>query len=167
MVNSISTMDLDARDTLLRRLQAFPDTLAAFVASFPRTSVCQRPAHGGFSLVEHLCHLRDLEREGFALRIERILTLDMPELQEIDGSTLAIERGYASQDAGAALRDWRAARAQTVAMLREALPAQAARKGVYGGFGVVTLASLAQGIAVHDRSHWDELQALAASVSPS
>jgi hypothetical protein len=165
MTNDTSTMDIAASDTLLQRLQDFPDTLAAFVSSFPRAAIRQRPPQGGFSLVEHLCHLRDLEREGFRLRIRRILTQDMPELQEIDGSTLAIERDYASQDADAALRDWRAARTQTVLMLREALPAQAARKGIYGGFGVVTLASLAQGIVVHDSSHWGELQALFTSVS--
>jgi hypothetical protein len=94
-----------------------------------------------------------------------MLTEDMPELQEIDGSTLALERNYQAQDLPAALRDWRDARATTLAMLHEALPVHAERKGIYGGFGVVTLASLAEGIATHDLGHWHELQALAASAA--
>ncbi|WP_280153408.1 DinB family protein [Piscinibacter sp. XHJ-5] len=145
---------------LIEQLQAFPARVARFVAGFPAARQRTRPPGGGFSLVEHLCHLRDLEREGYATRIRRILDEDLPELSEIDGSTLALERDYQQQDPGAALRDWQAARELTVALLREHLPRDGQRKGIFGGFGVLTLASLAEGIAAHDRSHWDELQAL-------
>jgi len=149
-------MDALSDDALLHTLQQFPDRCAALVerCADPRA----RAADGGFSLVEHLCHLRDLEREGYALRIRRILAEHLPELQEIDGNTLAIERGYLSQDPHAAWRDWREARWQTLALLREALPAHAQRKGIYGGFGVITLRELARGIAAHDAAHWAELQ---------
>jgi hypothetical protein len=163
---NLSTMDLNDRDTLLQRLQDFPHQLRAFVAQFDH-DLRKRAPDGGFSLVEHLCHLRDLEREGFMLRIRRVLAETMPELQEIDGSTLALERDYQSQDAAAALAAWCDARDETLALLRAALPAQAARTGIYGGFGVVTLASLAQGIAEHDSAHWRELQGLAHSAAPT
>lgn len=146
-------------DPLLDELQRFPDVVAAWLERWPVEHWRSRPAGGGFSLVEQLCHLRDLEREGFAVRIRRIVDDDMPELQEIDGSSLAIERDYQSQDARAAWRDWRAARHETVAMLREALPRHAARTGMYGGFGVVTLAELVRGIAAHDESHREEMAA--------
>jgi hypothetical protein len=146
-------------DTLLDRLQCFPDAVAAWLDRWPVERRRIRPAGGGFSLVEQLCHLRDLEREGFVVRIRRIVDEDMPELQEIDGSSLAIERDYRSQDARAAWRDWRTARQETVALLRAALPRHAARTGIYGGFGVVTLAELARGIAAHDESHREEMAA--------
>lgn len=151
---------------LFARLLRFPEEVADCVALCSAEQLRWRPAGGGFSLLEHLCHLRDLEREGFALRIRRILDEDMPELQEIDGSSLAIERDYQSQDPHAAWRDWRAAREGTVALLREALPQQARRTGIYGGFGVVTLAALAEGIAAHDESHRAELQVLFAETRP-
>jgi hypothetical protein len=147
-------------DALLDLLTTFPERVSAFVAAFPPQHRQTRAAGGGFSLVEHLCHLRDLEREGYALRVRRILAEDMPELSEIDGATLAQQRAYQAQDPMAALHDWCAARRDTVALLRCALPEHAARTGIYGGFGAITLGDLARGIAGHDRSHWDELQAL-------
>jgi len=154
-------MDLLSDDALLHALQQFPARCAALVerCADPRA----RAPDGGFSLVEHLCHLRDLEREGYALRIRRILSEDLPELAEIDGNTLATARDYQSQDPHAAWRDWRDARAHTVALLRSALPAQAERKGIYGGLGVITLRELVRGIVAHDATHWAELQPRAVS----
>lgn len=150
----------DALDMLCDRLKRFPPQVAALIdaVSAPRHRL--RPPQGGFSLTEHLCHLRDLEREGFLLRIRRIVDEDMPELHEIDGTTLAAERRYQDQDLFAAWRDWQAARDDTVALLRRHLPVHAQRTGIYGGFGVITLQALAEGIAVHDEQHWGELQVL-------
>lgn len=150
------------RDALLDSLQHFPQQVAALVGVVPTERWRERAPGGGFAVVEHLCHLRDLEREGFIERIGRILAEDMPELHEIDGSALADERHYLAQDAVQALGDWQAARARTVAMLREALPRHALRKGVYGGFGVVTLAALAEGINAHDQTHGREMEELVA-----
>ena len=82
---------------LIEQLQDFPAQVARFVAAFPTARMRERPSAGGFSLVEHLCHLRDLEREGYLHRIRRILEEDLPELAEIDGSTLAIARDYQRQ----------------------------------------------------------------------
>jgi hypothetical protein len=145
---------------LIDRLQRFPARVAALIEGIPASRHGQRPPSGGFSLTEHLCHLRDLEREGFLLRIRRIVDEDMPELQEIDGTTLAEERDYQAQDPGEAWQGWRAAREETVAALRRALPAHAQRTGIFGGFGVITLQALAEGIAGHDEQHWAELSAL-------
>ncbi|HEX6703851.1 MAG TPA: DinB family protein [Albitalea sp.] len=145
---------------LIDQLLDFPERVAALVEAVPVTGRRRRPADGSFSLVEHLCHLRDLEREGFAVRIRRIVEEDLPELAEIDGSALAVERDYQAQDLATALRDFRAARAATVALLREHQPRHADRKGIFGGFGVITLAALAEGIAAHDAGHRAEMQAL-------
>lgn len=148
-------------DELIERLAGFPDRVAALFDRVAPAQRLQAPAGGGFCWTEHLCHLRDLEREGFQVRIARIVAEDMPQLQEIDGTTLAQERHYRGQDAAVALAAWRAARAETVALLRRELPAQASRRGIFGGFGVVTLQALAEGIAAHDAAHQRELEALA------
>ena len=39
-----------------------------------------RADDGNFSFVEHVCHLRDIEREGYGARIERILNEESPSL---------------------------------------------------------------------------------------
>ena len=147
-------------EPLLQRLQAFPARVGELVDGVPAEAIARRTPQGGFSLTEHLCHLRDLEREGFHLRIRRIVDEDLPELHEIDGTALAEARRYHEQSLAEALRDWQAARIETVALLRRSLPAHAARTGIYGGFGVITLRALAEGIAAHDEQHWAELKAL-------
>lgn len=147
-------------DDLLDRLQRFPARVAAWLEAVPPHRHRLRPPSGGFSLTEHLCHLRDLEREGFLPRIRRIVEEDMPQLHEIDGTTLAEQRGYQAQDLGQAWSAWQAARGETVAALRRHLPAHGQRTGIFGGFGVVTLQALAEGIAAHDAQHARELLAL-------
>jgi hypothetical protein len=150
----------DDMNALIETLDAFPSRVARLVQSCADDRLVQRPAGGGFSIVEQLCHLRDLEREGFAVRIQRIVDEDMPELEEIDGTSLAEARRYQSQSASDALRDWSDARRVTTALLRRHLPDHATRKGIFGGFGVITLAALAEGIAQHDAVHASELEAL-------
>lgn len=150
-------------DELLLRLAQFPQRVRPLLDAFDIDDARARPAAGAFLLVEHLCHLRDLEAEGYALRIRRILDEEMPQLDEIDGSALAVQRHYQSQDPLAAWTAWSRSRAANVEVLRATLAPHGARTGIFGGFGVVTLATLAEGIAGHDESHWSELGALSKS----
>src|ERR1041385_8376053 len=52
---------------------------------------------GGFSFVETVCHLRDIELEGYGVRIERILGEELPSLPDLNGAALARERRYSEQ----------------------------------------------------------------------
>ena len=159
MTNDIPTMDIDARDTLLQRLQDFPETLAAFVAAFPPVGVRRRPALGGFSLVEHLCHLRDLEREGYLIRVRRMIAETNPELQPFDGTAVAAARDYRSQDARAAAHDFARARREVVALLAPLTAEQLRREARFGGKRIC-LADLVAMMVEHDREHREEIERL-------
>jgi len=54
-------------------LAGMPAFLEAALARAGTARLAARPEAGGFSLVEHACHLRDLEREGYLLRLMRLL----------------------------------------------------------------------------------------------
>jgi hypothetical protein len=113
-----------------------------------------------FSLVEHVCHLRDLEEEGYTVRIRRILREEDPELSDFDGATVAAGRSYLTQDLAAALRDFESARKSNIEMLR-ALPSAALdRAGRLAGKGRVTLHQLAELMLEHDTGHSAELDDL-------
>ena len=119
-----------------------------------------RPGPGGtFSLTEQACHLRDLEREGYLVRVRRILAEEDPVLAGFEGDVVARERDYASQDAHAAARDFATARAELVAQLSALDPALEARTGMFGGERI-TLADLVAMIVEHDRGHREEIEAL-------
>ncbi len=81
-----------------------PVFLDAALARAGRSRFATRPAGGGFSLVEHACHLRDLEREGYLLRFMRLLAESYPVLEGFEGERVAADRDYLAQDAIAAAR---------------------------------------------------------------
>jgi hypothetical protein len=102
--------------------------------------------------------VRDIEREGYLLRFRRLLAEDRPLLASIDGYALVQERGYAHDDAGRALAAFRAARAETVELLRGLDAAQWRRQGEFEGYGSVTVRGLAHYLCSHDYQHLSGLQ---------
>jgi hypothetical protein len=162
-----STIDPSSIAALLDTLAQMPAQLQALARTLPPQRHTWRPGSDLFSLLEHACHLRDLEAEGYQLRIRRLVEEDLPELQEIDGSSWAVERDYQAQSLAEALAAFAANRARTVDLLADTLPRHAGRKGLFGGFGIVTLGELARGMAAHDASHLHELQALASQLKAS
>jgi hypothetical protein len=102
--------------------------------------------------------MADLEREGYAVRIRRLLAEDDPELQDFDGARIAIARDYRSLDLGAGLEAFRAARAENLRVLRALTEAQWLRPGSQEGVGKVTLCTIPAMMAEHDRGHRQEIE---------
>ena len=107
----------------LNALRAFPDLLEAHFAQFPADhrhwapeswdGVPSEAADGD----RQLCHVRDIEIEGYQRRIERTLAEDNPFLPAIDTDALARDRRYGESNADEALTDFRAARRRTIEIL--------------------------------------------------
>jgi hypothetical protein len=76
----------------LDRLAAMPSVLEAALAGATDGELRIRVAHDGFCLVEQACHLRDLEREGYLVRLERMLGESHPVLAGFEGDVVARER---------------------------------------------------------------------------
>lgn len=151
----------------IERLAEMPAFLEGALSGRSDAALRQRTAAGGdFSLVEQACHLRDLEREGYLVRVRRILAEEGPGLAGFDGDTIARERDYASQDAGAAARDFALARRELIASLAALAPAQLCRTAVFGGKSI-TLADLVSMIADHDHGHREEIRLLVESLEGS
>jgi hypothetical protein len=119
-----------------------------------------KPAAAEFSALEQVCHLRDIEQEGYAVRLSRLLAEDEPALPDIDGDKLARERDYQSQDFDAALAAFTHARRENVATVTALSPEQLQRGGTFEGVGRVTVARVLEMMRAHDEAHRAELQAL-------
>ena len=144
---------------MIDQLATFPNTLqAALTAAGSRLR--DRASDGRFSMVEHLCHLADLEREGYGTRIEKLLAEEAPEWDDFDGDAVARERNYLEQDSEAALQRFSDARAANVARLRAVSDGDWQRRGTHRGMGEVTLARLAEMMVQHDREHAADIAAL-------
>ena len=150
--------------TTLRALADFPDQLEAHFAAFAPAFTRWAPASWDgvpsepLTALEQLCHVRDIEIDGYQVRIRRTLAEANPLLASIDTDALVRERAYARDEPARALDAFRAARAQTLEMISGLTDAQLARTAVFEGYGPLTLRSLIHYLCSHDQQHLAGLQ---------
>jgi hypothetical protein len=108
--------------------------------------------------IEQLCHVRDIEIDGYQGRIRRALAEANPTLASIDTDALVRERAYAQDDPAHVLAAFRAARVRTLEMISGLSEAQLARTAVFEGYGPLTLRSLIHYLCSHDQQHLAGLQ---------
>lgn len=146
-------------DESIEALGRMPDFLLAAIAAVGPERVTFKPDPQAFCLLEHACHLRDLEREGYLVRIRRMLAEREPALEPFDGTAIAAQRDYMSQGARAAGRDFTAARRELLELVTPLKAADLARRGTFSG-QPVTLSGVVHMIVTHDREHRDEIESL-------
>lgn len=145
-------------------LAAFPGELARHYAAFPSGFAHWAPPSWEgvpsepFTAIEQVCHVRDIEIEGYQVRFRRTLAEDRPLLPSIDSEAVARQREYAREDARRALADFRAARVRTLELLRDLDDVQLARRAEFAGYGPVTLRGLVHYLCSHDQQHLSGLQ---------
>ena len=143
------------------RLETMPAFVSAAVDGASADALAYRPGPDDFSLLEQACHLRDLEREGYLVRVRRLLTEREPELQPFDGAAVARERKYFEQDAKLAAQDFAAARRELTGLLAPLTEEDLARRARFGGESI-TFRRLVEMILEHDRGHREEIERLLA-----
>ena len=151
-------------ETTLAALRAFPAQLEAHYAAIPREfKHWAPPSWDGvpsepFTAIEQICHVRDIEIDGYQVRFQRTLSEVNPWLASVDSETLAKERSYATADAAAVFAAFRTARASTLALLAELTSEQLERTAIFEGYGPVSLRSLVHYLCSHDQQHLSGLQ---------
>jgi len=143
----------------VERLAGMPEFLDAALVAVEPEDLLARPGEGEFSLVEHACHLRDLEREGYLVRLRRTLSENCPDLQPFDGTAIAAARDYPSQDPRAAARDFAGTRREVVALLQPLEAHDLRREATFAGRRI-TLSDLVAMMVEHDREHREEIERL-------
>ena len=144
----------------LERLGEMPSVLREALKGASEAQVRRRAADGTFCLLEQACHLRDLEREGYAVRLRRMLEEDQPALAGFDGDAVARERDYMAQDAHQALREFTAARRAFVDSARRLDAHAMSRTATFMG-RTITVGDLLAMMVEHDDGHRAEIEALA------
>lgn len=158
-------------DATIAALAAFPAQLEAFYALVPGAHANWTPASWdgvpseAFAPLEQICHVRDIEIDGYQLRFRRTLAETNPLLPSIDGYALARERAYAKADPNEVLAVFRAARARTVELLANVSAADLERPALFPDYGAVTLRSLVHYLCSHDQQHLAGLQWLLGGIA--
>jgi len=158
------TMKRREFEALLVTLESTAAVLSRAAATLSPAEARRRPAAGGFSLVENVWHLADLEREGYGLRIRRILSEANPALLNFEGDRMARERSYQERDIDRGIVLFARARAQNLEALRKLSRADWKRSGSQEGVGCVSLDDIPRMMTEHDRSHGTEIAHLIAEI---
>ena len=145
----------------IERLETMPAFVSEAVERASADALVYRPGPDEFSLLEQACHLRDLEREGYLVRVRRMLTEREPELQPFDGAAVARERKYLEQDARLAAQDFAAARRELTGLLAPLTEKDLARPARFEG-QPITFRGLVEMMIEHDRGHREEIERLMA-----
>jgi len=138
---------------------------AAIVRATPR-GLRARTSPDAFCLIEHACHLRDLEREGYGVRLRRMLEESAPSLAGFEGDVVARQRNYMVQDPRDAAAEFAVARAAFLARAEALTDAEMARTASFGG-RTITMGDLFAMMVEHDEGHRIEIAALVQLEEPA
>jgi hypothetical protein len=151
----------------LAALAEFPRRLEAYYGIVPSERKNWTPSSWDgvpsepFTPVEQICHVKDIEIDGYHVRLRRTLEERHPLLASIDGERLAQERAYGSAEAAHVLRDFARARGETLALISRLTPQQLSRTAEFEGHAI-TLRGLVHNLCSHDQQHLAGLQWLLA-----
>jgi hypothetical protein len=157
------------RDTF-DALKRFPAQLEAFYRAIPAEYERWSPVSWDgipsepFNPIEQICHVRDIEIDGYQVRFRRALAQHNPRLETIDGFALARERAYLDADADKVFAAFRAARLETVDLLDGVRDARWDRPAIFEDCGV-TVRSLVHFLCSHDQQHLAGLQWLLGKIA--
>lgn len=153
-------MDRDEFQAAVEDLRRTPARLRELLARIPAEREAARPRPDAFSAREGVHHLRDLEAEGYGVRLLRLLGEREPVLPDFDGAALAGERNYNGRPCAPALEEFARLRAANVERLLRLSPEDLERAGTLQGVGPVTVAALTLLWRDHDRGHLDDIARL-------
>lgn len=149
---------------LLSLLRDFPAALGLHLDATPAGALDFVPASWegvpseSLTVRQQVCHLRDIEIDGYAARFRRVLTEESPLLRSIDTYALVSSRRYDSTDVAAAFGDFSAARRKTLGILATVSDDGLDRTGEFEGYGLTTLKGLIHFLVSHDQQHLAGIQ---------
>ena len=145
---------------LLKTLSGTAAQIRQLTHAFSPYNFRKRAQIEAFSALENICHLRDLEIQAYAARIERILNEIRPALADFDGARVAAESDYNSEEPYDVLNSFSSAREQNVEKLKALSAEELEREGLLEGVGKITLRGLAERMREHDDGHLEDLRVL-------
>jgi hypothetical protein len=151
----MTSVDLDP---LFAELAEMPTFLQETFGALSVQDAMWRASGDTFAPVEQCWHLADLERDGFAVRVRRLLSETAPMLPDFDGARVAEDGQYLTRSLAEGLKAFQHARLATLEQLRAVAPLDWSRTGTQQGVGVVALGEVPKLMAAHDAGHRQEIE---------
>ncbi len=149
------------RNANLEILRSTEAKLKATLKEVPRALVSWTPAPGKWSILEIVGHLRDMEKDAYLARYQRVLSEETPSLPDADGDKLSLENDYRSQKLSGLLREWSRLRRECLRLLKKVKPAEWERAGIHETAGRLTMSDFVRRHAVgNDLAHLRQIEAI-------
>ena len=145
-------------------LKAFPELLEQYFYAIHENTWHWKPESWegipseSLNAIEQICHIRDVEIDGYHIRFRRMLEETNPTLNSLDGYNLVEERKYAQSNPGAVFAEIKFARDKTLKLIKGLTDDQFSRTGYFEGYGKLTVKSLVHYLCSHDQQHLSGLQ---------
>jgi hypothetical protein len=152
-------MGYDTHGETIDALRLTPELLAIAVRHLTPEQARWQPAAGEWSVVEVICHLRDIE-EVSANRFRAIRDHDDAVVAGADALKLAREGNYTAADLQQALAAFTEKRAAHVAELKALTPEQWERTGRHLTNGPISILNNTLHAAWHDTNHLAQIARL-------
>jgi hypothetical protein len=156
----------------LAALAGFPNQLEAYYSLVPNEHKNWRPPSWDgvpsepFTPIEQVCHVKDIEIDGYHVRLRRMLEESNPLLASLDGETLARVRSYSTADTTQVFAQFRNARTETIELVANLTLPQLVRVAEFEGHRV-TLRGLVHNLCSHDQQHLAGMQWLLGRMAAS
>jgi hypothetical protein len=154
----------------LAALAEFPRRLEAYYGIVPAEQKNWRPPSWEgipsepFTPIEQICHVRDIEIDGYHVRFRRASQENHPLLAPVDGERLAQDRNYAAADSEQVFGEFARARRETLARITKLSLHELSRPAQFEG-NAVTVRGLVHNLCSHDQQHLAGLQWLLARIA--
>ncbi|MGH9868871.1 MAG: DinB family protein [Candidatus Polarisedimenticolia bacterium] len=145
---------------LVSELKKTPISLARLLDGLTPGDLAWKPSASEFSILENVWHLRDIEEEGYLVRVRRLRAEPHPVLPDIDGDRLAAERRYNEQPLQPGYEGFARARRLATEAVADATDQDLARPGTLEKTGPVTLGSILEMMREHDADHLGAVRSL-------
>ena len=144
------------------RAQAGPPAVRDAVRGLSEEDARRKPGVGKLSIIEHLSHMLDMERDVFSVRLRRVLAEDNPRLEPVDQEHVVDEAHWRDRSYADIVDEWERLRFENVRLVCETGEAEWSRPVRHPDIGEkATFADVVARWARHDGEHLRQIEILA------
>lgn len=145
----------------LERSRASPSALADSCRGLAEDDFRRKPGVGKLSILEHMTHMLDMERDVFGVRLRRVLEEQNPKLDPVDQEHFVEEARWADRTFQQVFDEWEKLRRANVDLVDTTGPADWERPVRHPDLGEATFADVVHRWSRHDADHLRQIEIIA------
>lgn len=148
-------------DACLERTRGGPGVLGESCEGLAEDDFRRKPGVGKLSILEHMTHMLDMERDVFGVRLRRVLEEENPKLEPVDQEHYVDESRYAGRTFRQVFDEWQKLRLANVELVEATGPAEWTRAVRHPDLGDATFADVVHRWSRHDSDHLRQIEIIA------